>query len=474
MKNSRRLSKTFLVLAAGLVSSSLRAADFEWSGTYRIEGIHLSNSEVDDRHRELDYGLHHLSLRPKIVVGDGITINGQFEILNNGAYPDSQLGQVIGSGVGNGVPTSSDDSNAASSHQKSDAFLVSQLYMTWVHEYGALIVGRAPMQFGLGITYNAGRGLFDHWFDTRDLVGYKVVFGNLWILPMYGKVSEANLAQNDDVIDYMIQVQYENPETDLEMGIFYRARKSGDSGSDWPSGTNLVGGAGTTTDKMDMTELSLFALKDSERFRLGVEGSFLSGKMGVVTTTDDQVLIDAFGILAEFDYKPANSYWSFGVKAGDATGDNPDTDSKFEGFAFHRNYDVGMLMFNHPLGRQDVLRSAVYGGGPDFGTSDINKPDVESVSNAIFLSPNVTYRWSDKFSLNALLVYGQLNADPNTAADEGKSLGYEYNFGISYMPRAGVVWKNDIGFLFPGNAFEFNEEKPGFAYGIMSKAAISF
>ncbi len=37
-------------------------ADLQWSGFYRIEGLHIANSEMDRRAREKTYGMHHLVL----------------------------------------------------------------------------------------------------------------------------------------------------------------------------------------------------------------------------------------------------------------------------------------------------------------------------------------------------------------------------------------------------------------------------
>lgn len=469
MKKSITLSMGLLVSAGLLLSSVVHAADFEWSGTYRVEGNHIKNSELDGRGRELDYGLHHLSLRPKIVAGDGITIFGQFELLTNGTYPDSQLGQTFGNGPGS-AGTDSDHSNTVASHEKSELFYISQLYLSWVQEYGALVVGRAPLQFGLGMSYNAGQGLFDHWFDTRDLIGYKITMGNIFILPMYGKVNEGNLNTNEDVNDLMVQLQYENPETDLEMGGFYRVRKSADSGSD---AISIVNGA-NTPGETNYNELSVFALKDTERFRVGVEGSFLSGKIGVKQNGADQVTLNGFGVAGEFEYRPDNSKWVYGMKLGSASGDNPDSDTRFEGFVFDRNYEVAMLLFNRPLGRQDVLRTGFFGGGPDT-TGNVNKPDVEAVSNVHYVAPWMRYKWTDRLKVTGVLATGWLDNDPVAgAAEVGKQLGYELDLSLSYSPRKGIEWVNEVGMLFPGSAFDFAGEKPGFAYGVTSKAAISF
>lgn len=470
-----------------LIALSLPSAhaDIEWSGIYRIEGNAIHNSELNDKSRDLGYGLHHLVLRPKIVAGDGLTIQGQFNIMNSAAYPNSQMGQAWGSGVNTGttptVDNSGPNSNAVSDTQRAETIAVSQLYLTLNHEFGQLIVGRAPLHFGLGMTHNAGRGLFDHWYDTRDLVGYKFIVGNLYFLPMIGKVNEGFLHRTDDMTDFMIQMQYENPDTEIEMGVFYQMRKGGDQSADAPTpataSPGVLGGVGALTDaEIDARTVNLYALKDTERFRLGLEASFQSGETGVRTSGGEKVTYDAFGIAAEFEHRLENSKWRYGLKAGTASGDDPSTDAKFEGFIFDRNYDVGFLMFNHPLGQTDFLRTGlVTGVVRDAGTNAVNTSDTEAISNVIYAAPVLKYAFNDRWSLDNTVVTGFLGTNPIAGRSVAKDLGYEWDISVNFTPRKGVTWVNQAGLLFPGKAWKGDGlYDSSFNYGFTTKAAISF
>lgn len=480
MKKSSVILGTLGLLAATLFyNSNVFAGDIEWSGVYRVEGNSINNSEMrSDHKRNLDYGLSHLVLRPKITVSDGFTIYGQFDIFNNAAYPNSQLGQVWGSGVRTtGTSSSEADSNGLSRTQKAEAIEVSQLYLTYNQEFAQLIVGRAPIQFGLGMTYSAGRGLFDHWYDTRDLVGYKIVMGNIYFLPMFGKSSEGNLNQNDDVDNYMIQVQYENPESDIEMGVFYQIRKSGDQGSDAPTGATAIGGTGSDNKTgINTKSVNVYALRDNERFRLGLEASFMSGETGVRTVSSDKVTWNGFGIAAEGEYRPEGSHWKWGLKTGLATGDDPSSDAKYEGFTFNRNYDVAMLLFNHPLGQADFLRTgAMTGSTVRDADGNIQVADVESISNVLYLAPTGKYAFNDRWSLDNTLITGWLETSPIKGKSFSKELGYEWDASVIYSPRKGVQWINQVGLLLPGGTWKADglyDNK--FAYGFATKAAISF
>lgn len=484
MQKKSTLFITLCSLTTALLLNSAHA-DIEWSGVYRIEGNFLKNSELGSKGKELTYGLHHLVLRPKIVAGDGLTIYGQFDILNNKTYPNSQMGQVFGSGVRLSAAsdtTSVGNSNSVSQTHASDTVQVTQLYLTYSQEYGQLIMGRAPLHFGLGMTHNAGRGLFDHWYDTRDLVGFKFILGPMWFLPMLGKPSEGALNQNDDVNDFMLQFQYEIPDEDLELGFFAQNRRGGSQSSDAPTPAvadpagSVLGGAGATnTGGANMKQYSFYALKDSSDLRFGIEATFQSGESGVMTTSGDNVTWDAFGIAGELEYRPEASNWNWALRAGTATGDDPTTDAKFEGFIFDRNYDVAMLMFNHPLGQDDFLRTRLVTGAVRDANSNIALADVEAVSNAFYISPSAKYRLSEHWTWNNSLTAGFLNTDPIINKSIGKDLGYEWDTSMSYSPRKGLTWVTQAGLLFPGSAWEGDAQyDSSFAFGLTTKAAISF
>ncbi len=478
----RKNLSLFLTLGVSILSfvSTSAMADIEWSGVYRFEGNFLKNSELSDRGRELSYGLNHLVLRPKIVAGDGITIYGQFNIFNDVTnYPNSQMGQVWGSGVRNAATpaagtTSAQDSNTMSQTQNAETILVSQLYMTLSHEYGQLLLGRAPLHFGLGMTYNAGRGLFDHWYDTSDLVGYKFILGNIYILPMFGKSSEAFVHKNDDLNDYMVQLQYENPETDIQMGAFYQVRKGGESASDAPLGS-IGSGAGTHTTSVNSKTVNVFALRDSQNIRLGLEAAFQSGETGVVNPNGEKVTWGGFGIVGEVEYRPEGSNWNWMLKAGTASGGDPATADKYEGYIFDRNYDVAFLLFNHPLGQADFLRTGAITGGTTDTEGRINKTDVEAISNVLYVAPGAKYKFNDRWSMDNTLVTGWLGTNPIVGSDTAKDLGYEWDISVNFTPRKGVMWVNQVGLLLPGDTWKAgNAFDSSFMYGFATKAAISF
>lgn len=459
------------------ISTAVAHADIEWGGTYRFEGVKIENAEMDAVERNKQYMLHHLVLNPKITAYDGLTIQGRFDILNSQSYPNSQMGQFFGSGIGSASPANinTDTSNALSERQRSDFIAVNSLYLNYAHEYGLLTVGRAPLHFGLGMAYNAGTGPFDHWFDNRDMIAYKVVTGNISFTPMIAKVVENDLGFEDDINDYMLQVMYENPDTDLKLGLMYRSRYAVRHGNDAPGAPVFGDGASTSPQGNAGFEGEYWNLFFSryigESFKIGVELATQKGKTGVLAG-GAPVDIDGYGAAVEMNWMPLESNWAAGLKMGVASGDDPNTPNTYEGFTFDRNYDVAFLLFNHPLGQYDLFRTA---GIRDVSLSNSSQADVEAISNVMYIAPSVKYKWSGKFDTELGLTYAQLNSDPLVGVDVDKAVGFEVDVSLNYKPYDNVQWVNRIGVLSPGGAFKagglYNTET---SYGLETKAAITF
>ncbi len=477
-RSTRILLAIFAILA---FVSFAQASDMSWAGTYRFEGLRMSNPELNSTERDKNYMLHHLILTPKMVAADGVTIYSRFDIFNG--VTNSQVGDFFGQGprdstTANTAATAG-NSNVLSQTQDDGMLAVTQLYLQWAQEFGSLVVGRAPLQFGLGVTHNAGNGAFDHWFDTRDMVGYKVTTGNLYIMPIIGKVNEGVLGHEDDVNDYILQVQYENPETELALGVMAEWRNATGPGSDAPSsGANPTGGIGgtgsTTAGNYKHRLVSIYSTQRFGNFKFGIEAGLLTGDAGVQTLAAQSVRLNSYGVAAELGYAKEGGRWDAAVRFGMASGDNSGTDDSFEGYAFDRNYDVAFMMFNHPMGSGDALRSNVWTGRGATPASDL--PDTESISNAMYVSPRYNRHMSEKSSWGAAFTWAQANEQASTTSTSGTDLGYELDLNYSYRPYERMLWSTDIGLLMPGDAWVAGV--PGaeakFGYGIVTKAAISF
>ncbi len=467
------------ILSLFIVSFSIQsfALSLDWSGGYRIEYMSVPNSTLASPTGNKDYGLNYLYLQPKIIGSDGINIISRFDVFGNDlpAYKNSQLGSFWGGGL-NRIATTGNGSNVTSQNSDSMGVRTSQLYLNVNQEYGSLVVGRAPIEFGMGITHNAGRGEFDHWIDTRDMVGYRFIVDNVSFMPILAKSFQSDFGLASTVSDQILVLEYDNKDIGARAGVFHQSRRSSNTSND---GT-IAGFPGSTavlTGGFKSQTVNVFLERKWTAFEFRLEGSFLTGETGVQHTNGEEIKLNAYAIAAEMLFPANESKWEYGAKFGIVSGDDPMT-STYEGYQLDRNYDIAILMFNHRLGQVDILGNGpIHANDAASKLSISNSADDEAIGNTVYLAPSFKYSWNEKFNWKNTLVYGQLMTNTNNFVDFKKDLGLELDTELIYRPRERVTWSTGIGFLFPGNAWKAgsaNNFDNKFIYGLSTKAAITF
>ncbi|MEK2688980.1 alginate export family protein [Bdellovibrio sp. GT3] len=467
-----------LGLSIVLTSTAAQAMSLDWSGGYRAEWVEVDKPSLTNPTERKAYGLNYLYLTPKIIAADGINIISRFDVFNSEMYPGSQLGTIWG--------MNTSDVAATSGNQGPATVSASQLYLSVNQEFGSLKVGRMPFDFGLGMLYSGGNGSFDHWYNTRDMVSYKVIVGDWSLTPMLGRMYANDFGQGNNQTFWGAQLQYENIEAKSLMGVYVEQKKGARTTLNYSDAQKAAYCAGATpcdvAGDMSINTTSFVIGRGWDAFGYKFEGAFQSGETGIRRGTED-VKMDGFGLAAELYFPARESKWDYSFKLGMATGDSDSTN--FSGFAFNKNYDVAMLMFNHRLGGADLFNTnAVKPRYPSDQTqpdqlSVGNSADDESVGNAYYLAPTVNYTINERFNLRNTLIYAQLmNAVPNSV-DAKKDLGLEWDIEVVYKPIERVQWVNQLGLLFPGEAWKNGTGTTGnkgndFTFGFASKAAISF
>lgn len=483
-KNQRTILRLCMSLLFFGAAREALAMSVDWAGTYRIEYTEVDHTSLGDPTLRKSYLLNSLQLSPKIIASDAVNIVAKFEVLPNSYYPGSSIGQTFGLGTAtSATPSTAEDSNVAAQRQGTSNMQVSQLYLSVNQEYGAFVAGRAPIHFGLGMTHNAGTGAFDHWYDTRDLVGYKFIIGNLSFMPILGRVYDYSMSQGKDVQDMIWNIEYNNPETESIFGLWYQTRTATQQANDAPAtiygGTAVSGG-------WNVQDTNFFLARGFESVKFKLEAGFRSGSTGITTAAGEDVKLNGYGVALEMDFPAKEGKTSWLMRLGLASGDNPET-ANYEGFQFDRNYDLGFLLYNHPMGKVDIAKSAV-SRTPDKRSCAANcaagptdeVADEDSVGNTIYLSPKIRYQMADKWDLTTTFTYAQLqNARYRVGAtyeEIGKDVGYELDIGTVFRPTEKIQWVNEVGFLFPGSAYKGGSANysNGFTFGFQSKAAISF
>lgn len=466
--------RSLVLVFLAFISQAAFAVSIDWSGGYRIELHDIDNPSLDTNAKQpKTYGLQYFYLNPKIVASDGVNIISRFDILGSQtpAYRNSQLGSVFGSGGG------SVDPRISSQNQETSNIGVSQLYLNVNHEYGSLIAGRAPFEFGMGITHNAGLGEFDHWYDTRDAVGYRFMVDNISFMPMLSKVSQKDYGRGTTASDETFVFEYNNKDNGAQAGVIQQIRKSSYESNDALGTTNPLPLAGATLAGGWNTKLvNLFLGRSWETFKFKLEASFLTGETGL-TVAGSMVKFNSYAVAAELLFpQQEGGKWEFATKLGMASGDNQTTTDVYEGYQFDKNYDVALLMFNHRMGQRDFLTTGIIHND---GTSTLgvgNSADDEAIGNATYIAPSAKYQWNEKLDIKSTLIYAQLVVNPTLALDTSKDLGTELDIELIYKPRERVTWSNQLGVLFPGAAWKDGasnlENKTNI--GFSTKAAITF
>jgi len=470
-----------LVIVQTVAVQKAKATSIDWSGGYRIEYNEIDRPTLgsDDNKKRKAYALNYLYLNPKIVASDGINIVGRFDIFSNNlnAYKNSQLGSVFGKGLSDGAPASN-GTNVNSENQDASLLRVSQLYLTVNQENAMFLAGRAPLEFGLGITHNAGTNPFDHWYDNRDLVAYRFIVDNVSFMPVFAKVSQLDFGQGTITTDQIFVFEYDNKDNGAKAGLFYQIRNSSFGSNDATTLIPSIPGASSVTSSWSTKTVNLYFGRSWEAFQFKLEASFLTGDTGIVSTSNEAIKYNAYAIAGEVLF-PAKDQdkWEIGAKFGTASGDNPTTTGTIEGYQMDRNYDVAMLLFNHRMGQRDFLTTNITHATDGVNGLNVgNSADDEAIGNAIYIAPSAKYLWTEKLDLKTTLIYAQLATAPTTSVDASKNLGTELDIELNYKPRERVIWSNQFGVLFPGDAWKDGASNfdNKINYGFSTKAAITF
>ena len=265
-----------------LLCSANLYADMQWSGTYRFEGMLLDNpSLIKNGGDAKEYGLHHLVLKPKMIVADGFEVNARFDALNGATDQNVHPSNQIGSAFGDSSNNNDQYYSSSAGNAGADIIEITQAYLTYSHNFGALVVGRAPVHFGLGMSYDAGDDLFDHWYDTRDLVGFKVHFGNMYVFPMYAKLSEGAIGRkSSDAEDLRLQAEYNNSDSDIKLGFLFSEIKAKQNSHDFSDQFGAFPSTYTRGKDLKVRSLNFYLKKELQNFNYGLEFSYVNGDTG--------------------------------------------------------------------------------------------------------------------------------------------------------------------------------------------------
>ena len=337
-----------------------------------------------------------LRLLPVLKVNDHLSIQAQFDILDNVLFGTDNTKELnIHSAV---VGTQTLPAGAGSfwmtggAAGDSGSINVRRAWMDILTPVGKFRIGRQPSHWGLGIFQNDGLAPQADFGDTADRImwlmqypfsgGGTISGGLLWDIAYeaqfdprnegYGGVLRSN---SQDTNQWAALVLYEEPR--YSVGVFGGLRRrGGSSGAVTMTAKDALGveqPAGIDGSTM-LYFADLYARYQYKNYRFGFEGVFLAGDIstglaidavpfsalssggGIIELPPNQSMrtfMAAFEAGADYDWGGA---WNF--KTGYAEGDPTPLSSRITQFGFRPDYQIALMMFRVPLGSSPAL----YGG----------------------------------------------------------------------------------------------------------------
>lgn len=468
------------LLAAPFALSAAHALELDWSGQFRAENHLITNyansgtgtgyGVVDGGSSDASFQTLFMRLRPKVIVNDNVYVKSEW-----------WAGDPVFGMFGNAAPYGADGRQYYSTQSRGSFITAQRFWAEVLTDLGVVRVGRMPLNWGLGLIYNGGDGVFDRYVSTGDAISMSAKVGSITFAPSFIKYSMGNsVGGNRDVTagalagtppsgrgnvsDYSFLLRYENLDEDLDIGVNL-IRRNIDAAQDSAAGyfgvTGLPAGSGITI-------WDIFAKKKLGKLTLAAELPLASGNIGGVPYS-------AKAVAGEVQFK-ATSHWDFSAKVGSAPGQsnvaNAASPSGFGGFFFHPNYRVGMIMFGYQLGALGGMQSQ---NNPTATANNLASPFDNPITNATYISVGTQFgfgagdRWKARF--NFLTATAQQVAAAGSAyfntwsrkfennasgITQDSSLGTEYDLGVTYHLDENFQFAFDLGVFLPGSFYTFS------------------
>ncbi len=206
----------FSLLSFGFIfSHSAWAASMNFSGSFRTEASSFTNLAQTTGKESKQFILGRALLDPNLLIDDHFSIRSQWTLLTSPDFtPNAQ--QALGNGQGGflfgDVETASLNLNRA--------------WLEWTSDFGVVRLGRVPISWGYGLTWDAGNRVWDDYQTTDDRLEYRLHLGNVIGALAYTKARKLSVLEGNDQEFYTVYLQYDNPELDVEGGIYFEKQNS--------------------------------------------------------------------------------------------------------------------------------------------------------------------------------------------------------------------------------------------------------
>ena len=487
--------KTFILsLGWGWVSfyaPSAKALEIDWSGQFWSEFNFVHNYSMDSSGAGVGFdnarfsaqgyyipsaGNHDASfqslflrLNPKVIVNDNVLLKSEWWV-----------GDPIFGMFGSSLPYGADQTQHYSTFSRGSLISAQRFWGEFISDFGTFQVGRVPLQWGLGVVWNSGDALWSRYMSTGDAVRWIAKFGSFMFAPSVivpsigntvgGSCAVANqtctYGQNGGggLVDYSLILKYESPEEDIEGGINLIKRLGGSSQD---VNSNLVANGRSSR---NLLTYDFYVKKKFHQFSIGAEVPLGSGTLAGAT-------YKGIGVAGELSWKASEEFnllMKLGYASGQASANADQTLGSFDSFYFHPNYHLGMIMFNYQLAnfyKPQTQNSRAAGGMPQ---SALGSPYDNPIVNAQYVALATQFKASEQWSIRPTFVYAiapqvakagqafynywtrQVTATNTATRDQSKSLGFEFDLGVTFQwdDHFMITWDN--GLYIPGKFYAFS------------------
>lgn len=531
MKKRTDLVLVFAVVVgilSALVSTRAQALELDWSGQFRSEFNFVHNYSMDNSdagsnndlatrnpapggnvpggyyvpgggQNDATWETLFLKIKPKLVVNDNVYIKSEW-----------WLGDPTFGFFGNAAPYSIDQHQYYSTQSRGSYITAQRFWAEFLTDFGTIQVGRAPLDWGLGVVWNAGNHLWDHYESTGDSIRLISKFGAFSFIPSFTSISTGNAVGGacfvvgstgcnptvgtGAVTNYSLILKYENPDEDFEGGVNFIKRIAG-AAQDPNSG--YLGPQGTPQG-MNYNTFDIYGRKKLGKFTFAAEIPLTSGYVG--STPDPSNFLDysTYAVALEANYKSSDTFET-NLKAGHAPGQpnlvNPYLD-RYRAFFFNPNYHIAMIMFNYQLRN---FSGASTLNNPALGQQALVSPYDNPIVNANYVNIGEQIH-TDKWTFNGALIYA--NATNSAAAgqyffnywdkriagpvgspkvavkDQSSNLGVEFDLGATFQYDENFQFGLDFGLYSPGAFYAFSntgvDNATSLVFASTAKVGIAF
>lgn len=486
----RRLTQYFiLILAFVLEAQNAWSLDLDWHGQFVTESNWFfgtsnsgfgTNTGVDQGYLIPNNGGHPVTyqtlffkLQPTVLVNDNVMLHSDiwFGSPSNGVFGDT--------------PSTSAATNQFLSSQAGQATIsANTFYADVLTDLGTVTVGRAPLNWGLGVVWNNTNDPFSRFPSTGDTIRWTTKFGAFSFTPAltryrvgsdYGGVAtapEVTQAGSSGATDYTLGLAYDNPDDRLNLGVMFMRRLAG-SNQPTTGNTGVENpaqiGPGIGYAGYDYNLWDIYAHKGFGIFDFAAEAPITTGDVASIPYSSVNVAAE---VNAKF-----SDFWNLQLKVGQAEGQadvapGNTAPGQITAFSFHPDYRPGFLMFNYNYRNFSE---------PISGDSPYDDP----VTNARYLNLSGSYSIT-KWNLKTSFTYGsavntatagdtayyntwtrQFEAINAGAGNQSSDLGFELDETVSFQWDESTKIGVTTGLYLPGAYYEYSNSATNYSTSIV-------